>query len=296
MNRLHHNDLVMHGRHIQPVEEVSTLRGDKYLRTRSGDFTDSRLMAKLGSLAENHLVLLPPEVSSIDLKGNKHRIKLKEKKGLEKGRQNSVHNVQFGQLVIESDAGHPITEQVAVKYMHPTRTVREFGASRELNNRFGKNLSFTPLGFIKDDEGKIGYISRYEHNVISLDNILWNPYATQEKRLGALAFAGAWMATLHDKDLLHHDAQAKNIAFSSMYNPRYPDLETMTDMNHGSLDSVTKRLLDVSYLFNRETNPYQSDLDEITTFVHAYGRVQGQKDPLDEIDMIDVIEDAQTKS
>ena len=51
---------------IQSIDSSSYL-GGRYLRKRTGDFSDTTLSAKLGSILVNHLALLQPHVSGIDV-------------------------------------------------------------------------------------------------------------------------------------------------------------------------------------------------------------------------------------
>lgn len=291
---------IIEGAPIQDISGLSRLREKRYIRDIGGDFRDSRLTSKLSHLAVGELALLPPNVSgvNIDVPAAEPypQVKLTKIPGLEKGRENSRSQVQFGQLYIDSPHDKSITEQVAVKYIHPITAPREFFASRAVDQRFGAPVTYTPMGFTKLDDGRIGYVSRYRHDILSLDNILWNPSATTEQRIGAMAFAGLWLAQLHNLDIIHGDAQAKNIARDSLGNPHYIDLEGASDVTYGKLDSVTQRLLDVSNLFDPQTMHLPASPEEIATFVDAYSDTQTGYNKVDGMDIIDTIDSMQEQN
>lgn len=286
----HAHELAIHGAPIQEVASISVLDGKKYARERAGDFTDSRLKAKLGSVPVNELVLLSPEVSGIKTPANNidSDIHLTIIPNLELGRRNSRSVVNFGQLYIDSHHNKPITEIVAVKYVHSIPAIREMHASLAVNRRFGQPLAYDPLGFIRHPDGNLGYVTRYEHNVISLDNVLWNPRSTPSQRNQAMARSGFWMAQLHNKGIIHGDAQAKNIALDSTGSPRYIDLEGAADMRHGTLDTATKRLLDISNLFDPESIKREVSDDEIIYFSDQYTHHQDGSYP--ELSVEDVMD------
>ena len=261
---------------IQSIDSSSYL-GGRYLRKRTGDFCDTTLSAKLGSILVNHLALLQPHVSGIDVDTTSvDSIALTAIPHLSDGRNNHSNDVEFGQLHRDSSE-HPSTaELVATKYLHRLRVPREMHASLAINERFGEQLAFAPIGFVKRADASIGYITRYEHSVITLDNVLWHPESVREQRLNAMSRAGLWMAALHNHGIVHGDAQAKNIAFDSSNRPRYPDLERATDINHGLTDRETRRLLDITDLFNRTYMPRTSQ-EETVTFIDAYLENQSSK-------------------
>lgn len=288
----HAHELAIHGTPVQEVASISVLDRKKYVRERAGDFTDSRLKSKLGSAPVNELVLLPPEISGIKTPPNNidSDIHITIIPGLELGRKNSRSVVNFAQLYIDSHRNKPITEIVAIKYVHSIPAIREMHASLVVNRRFGLPLAYDPLGFIKHPDGNLGYVTRYEHNVVSLDNILWNAHSTPPQLNQAMARSGFWMAELHNKGVIHGDAQAKNIALDSTGSPRYIDLEGAADMQHGPLDTATKRLLDISNLFDPDSIKREVSADEIIYFADQYTRAQdGSYPELSVEDIMDTV-------
>lgn len=244
---------------------------DRYLRTCEDDFTDTALSAKLGALSVDTLLLVPRKTPPIRTEAGAadYDISLTEIPELGAGREDSRWGVRFGQLHVGSHETIPISELVAVKYVPRTKAVRELNAARVVNERMKKRAAVTPIGFVRRHDAKVGYVSRYEHDVVTLNNVLWNPASTEAQREEALRFAGAWLANLHNHGIIHGDAQAKNIAYDSRRNPRYVDLERATDVSSGFLDPVTNRLLDVRDLFDPKYMPPTAPDEEIL-FVDTY--------------------------
>lgn len=287
------------------ISDVSYL-GPRYLRQHrrrleggarvyedDENFVDTTLSSKLGSLSTGSLVLLPPDISGISIGGLENpQVTLREVAHLDAGRKHNRSGVKFGQLHISDDTANPVAELVAAKYIHRLTAPRELNAALSINHRFGEDVAFTPIGFIKGEDGKVGYLSRYEHSVITLDNTLWNKTATPAQREEAMGFAGLWLASLHNHGVIHGDAQAKNIARDSSNKPRYVDLEGAHDIHHGKLDSYTTRLLDIRDVFNpmymKSTSP-----DEEAVFIDSYAEHQSAKRKIDTEDILDTIRSAQ---
>ncbi len=246
--------------------------GPRYTRDRSGDFTDSTLSAKLGATALDTLLLLPQDVSGISLENPdaEMEIMLTEITELAMGRKNSRTKVKFGQLHISDETTHPIAELVAVKYTDRGLAARQMQAARAVNKRFGEDVALTPLGFTKSENGNTGYLTRYEHSITTLDNVLWNPSSTEEQRYQAMAFAGLWQSTLHNLGIIHGDSQAKNIAYDSTRSPRYVDLEGAEDIGYRGLDTTTKRLLDIGDLFDKRSMITPTTAEEESIYVDTY--------------------------
>ena len=242
--------------------------------------------------------MLPEHISGINIEGtndaeNSFTIYLTEMQELSAGRKNSRHDVQFGQLHISGEHIIPITELVAAKYLHRVAAPRELHSALEVNRRFGQNVAFTPIGFIREQEkNKIGYLSRYEHGVVTLDNVLWEKSASPTLREDAMGFAGLWLASLHNHGIIHGDAQAKNIARDSSQSLRYPDLEGAKTFDFTDPMSRIQRLSDVSDVFNRVYMP-RTSREENDAFIEGYLEHQSPNVTyIDEQDIHDVIKQA----
>jgi tRNA A-37 threonylcarbamoyl transferase component Bud32 len=223
------NSARIEGRILQPVSTVSELKSKYVRQVDDYDFNDSRLIRKLGSLGDNELSLS----SRVSVEPD-NTAQLVEIDAFDMSRQESRTGVKFGQLALDSTVGLQKVEHVAVKYTNPTLASREFVATNTLSGT-GLN-TFTPLGFIKNDTDT-GIVSRYQHEIQTLDNSLWSEeeFARTAKRQRALARTGVWLATLHAHNFVHGDAQPKNVAFDSREQPFYIDLETASQHHQNAL-------------------------------------------------------------
>lgn len=150
---------------------------------------------------------------------------------MEVTRQNSINQVRFGQLALHTQNSRENVELVAVKPLDNTaRLVNEYGAMRYMNSldfNEGRPRAFQPVGFYRNSGSGINYlISRYEHSVISFDNVLWDPeYSPSEAEVcRVLGYCGVLLGGMHASGIMHGDAQIKNMAADN-YGPRAVDLE-----------------------------------------------------------------------
>lgn len=150
---------------------------------------------------------------------------------MEPTRMDSKHEVKFGQLSIQSVDRRQSVELVALKPLeNPARVVNEFGAMQHVNSYDfveGRPRAFQALGFYRDTAlGQNFLITKYEHSVISLDSLMWDPeYDPSEIQIeAALGHCAVLLGDLHARGIMHGDAQIKNMA-SDNYGPRVIDLE-----------------------------------------------------------------------
>lgn len=183
-------------------------------------------------------------------------------------RQDSANAVYFGQLAVSMH--HPgdsdvRTELVAIKPLtNPTEAAHEFGAMTWINESIGgqgkRPDTFRVLGFFKQNDGTTAMISRYEQNVISLDNI-FNKEFGKSRVERFLGYCAATLGFLHVNGGVHGDAQIKNIA----------------------IDGEGVRIIDLTY-FQRfdptipELNIKYNIEDDLRTIVGSLGRygVEGE--------------------
>lgn len=294
-----------------PVEQPDTME--------SLSFSRNKLVQTLSKLATGELVLLPEELSGISLPTKPGSGTVSESPSgqptlhhipkLEVGREHSRAKVAFGQLHIPYQS-HTITRLVAVKYLPPAAVSREFFGTQTIDARFGERRTYRPLGFIKATEPPegntkdplVGLITDYEHDVITLDNYLWNSHETPDGRETKYKIAGRAIAELHRHGLIHGDAQAKNFALDSRETIRHLDAETLQDlpsMATKGLNTITARLLDIHNMFDRQTLKIEPSPGDIASFTDGYLEEQARKqtkfsatDQLDMFTIQDVIDQA----
>ncbi len=253
---------------LQDITDVSVL-SSRYDRTRDKDFSDTRLARKLGTIAHGELLI---NQQYILLDQNYDRdAKLLHIPELGKSRHESRLSVAFGQLVIRQPSREQVSELVAVKYTSSSQAAREYAATNTVRKRMSDGSAYTPLGFIKHNDrarNNTGLLTRYRHEVLTLDSVFWNDAATTSQRLAATTHAALWLSMLHENDIAHGDAEPKNIAFSSDETPVYVDLETAHDLGDPQVFRSALELSDISDFVRYQDQPLSPE--ELELFIDTY--------------------------
>lgn len=136
------------------------------------------------------------------------------------GREDSLHGVEFGVLRLGTTNGSETELEVALKPFHTWRR----GAANELaamlkTPELTTIRSFEPLGMINNGR-KIALLTRFETEVLSLDNIEWQrgiyqPFQETFDVMEALQKSALTLAHMHQAGVVHNDAQIKNMAVVS---------------------------------------------------------------------------------
>ncbi len=239
-------------RPITQLGRVSFL-SKKYTRPELfyGNFLSSRLKAKVNSLGIGEVCIDAMQFGTLttDVANNEavaaEFVDLTDMLG--KTRERSRTQVRFGQLVLSSPSQGPKTALVAVKYTSPTLAAREFGAMTAFNtSSLSENgdVTFTPRGFVRDPNGKVGLITNYKMDALTSDTILWNEGRSERQVAAALSHAAFSAAELHIHGKAHGDLQAKNVA-ASLKGNWYTDLESATELvtNRGVYEPSARRLI-----------------------------------------------------
>lgn len=151
------------------------------------------------------------------------------------GREDSSQAVFFGENEIQVDGLDSQTVPVAVKpykIFDRDRAIHEYAALDYF--RDSPHLqTFEPLGFWVDEHGYVSLLTRFEENVVSLDNINWSkegndPLEEHYTLFEALQKSAQILARLHIQGFAHRDAQVKNMAVDKSTNKvRLIDLTTL---------------------------------------------------------------------
>ena len=90
------------------------------------------------------------------------------------GREDSAHQVRFGQLLLNGNGVHEKPEFIALKPFDDRQSLyREWAAHDYLNSLFDRQIGYINLGVHNDTEGRESIISMYDHGVTSLDSSFW---------------------------------------------------------------------------------------------------------------------------
>ncbi len=133
--------------------------------------------------------------------------------GYSLGREDSIHGVQFADLVIPRRSGISTVQPIALKpVMSAKGAVREYKIARYLNKQ-GEQLTFRPLGFTRWG-GNFSTITEFDQGVVSYDNTLLEKThkPTESEIAEALTVAAQTLIILNDIGLVHGDFQVKNTA------------------------------------------------------------------------------------
>lgn len=146
-------------------------------------------------------------------------------------RDESANDVRFGQLIVHSMFGDERAELAALKpFQTVNKAAHEFSLSRYFSSEEKRHgfRTFVPLGIARLATGEYGLLTKYEHGVLSLDNVLWNPEhrlqsTIVDRAIGKCAFI---LGSLHAAGWTHGDAQVKNMFVSNHDEVFVGDLES----------------------------------------------------------------------
>lgn len=284
-------DIVFPGKDIQTVNSVSHLESRFDTPEGRAELANTLSRLSINSLALAKGVNIPTEGSpDIYLTGVDQ---------LAMGRERSQHGVQFGQLVIEGGDNSKTSELVAVKYQTPEKAAHEYLTAQYIDKQLGRSATFQTIGFVKHpNERHVGLVSRYDHSVVSLDNTLYDPESTPESVTAAAVIAAKYLATMHGDalQLVHGDAQPKNIAVDSQKNPFFVDLESTRNVRMNALGNVVpipqmNKFMDISDFVGvaHDGNSWKLSLDTADAFVETYMTHQSGGNPVTADDVFSLL-------
>lgn len=272
-DRPYTRNVVTSGHDIQPVSHITSSSELGLL------MSTEEMEHRLEELPPGELHLLADGEISLPNDLSRAETTLREIDELSTGRKRSRAAVQFGQLAIAYNDQPPATELVAVKYVEPRVAAHEFRMNEYVSHRLGHAATFRTIGFVKPDNDKVGLLTRYEHNVVSLDNTLFDPGSSAAERETATAIAAKYLSTLHGEKLglVHGDAQAKNIAVDSALRTRYIDLEATRPVRENALGRIVdhpalNKLMDIGDFFALPdgAEDWQPTMEELLKFMDVY--------------------------
>lgn len=206
------------------------------------------------------------------------------------GREDSKHQIEFGQAIFNGQGVHEEPEFIALKPFDDAADLkREWAVSQYLNESHDDQHALLPLGVYRDLDDNLSLITAYEHGIKSFDSVFWadrniNPEALRPMtvqrhiKLGLTA-----LGMLHGSRVVHNDAQAKNMA-SDRKSVRFIDLEDAEIIHEDSVDdplSIEKTRRDLRVFINSVTQvdenkeyvlPILRDKNQEDLFVKSYAR------------------------
>lgn len=155
-------------------------------------------------------------------------IELHTRPGYSLGREDSVHGVQFADLVLPRRPDVSTIQPIAIKpVMSAKHAVREHKVAHYLNKQ-GEQLTFRPLGFARWG-GNFSTITEFDQGVVTYDNTISEEshMPTETEIAEALTVAAQTLIILNNRGLAHGDFQVKNTGSDINSRPRIIDLTTI---------------------------------------------------------------------
>lgn len=192
------------------------------------------------------------------------------------GREDSRHQVRFGQMLLNGRGIHENHDFVAVKpYDNEENLHREWAANAYANAVFDEQRGFMPLAVTRDEDGNPAAITLYEHGVKTFDNVFWADREEHPEALGrdnvinAATTCMYGLGLMHGSRLIHGDPQVKNLGKDNRH-VRFIDLEDASLIPEDAIDDpevIDKILRDVS-VFIDSTLRVEENRERISEILH----------------------------
>ena len=228
--------------------------------------SDETLLRAVRGMDRDSILLVQKEFAEIDRAGLEAVFTEDEELAL--GREASINEVRFGQMVLSSAFDHERPELIAAKpFRRPKDALHELAVSAYLNKTTKRQHAFQPIGLWRNDRGLFHLLSRYEHSVITYDSVLWADKEVEPEALAPGAIAKALrvsmlgLGQLHALGFSHGDAQVKNLGadsekvrFIDLQNTRVfprshsgepPDVIATSDRVQGDIETLLRSCFEV---------------------------------------------------
>jgi len=203
--------------------------------------SEKRMRRLLKRMGKSAVVLDQAKYGGVDF-GDRAHASFIEQPGFAAGRDQSAHQVRFGQFILNGMNFREQPDFVAIKpYDERPSLYREWAAHEYLNSLFDDQAAFINLGVYKDPSGVEAIISQYDHDVISFDSSFWADESSPSSALRPdilqrHANLGAEsLGLMHGVRMTHGDAQVKNLA-ADRRGVRLIDLESADILNEEAID------------------------------------------------------------
>ena len=135
--------------------------------------SEKRMRRVLKRMGRQALVLDDTKYGGMDF-GDQAHASFIEQDDFSSGRDESAHQVRFGQLILNGANFREQPEFVAQKpYNNRAELYKEWAAHEYINSLFNRQMGFVNLGVHNDKKGVESIISQYDHDVISFDSSFW---------------------------------------------------------------------------------------------------------------------------
>lgn len=238
----------------------------------SPQLADSALLRDMG----NRTLLLASNAYTFKNKDGLHG-SLIEREDFGQDREDSQHQVRFGQMILNGQGIHEIPDLVAIKpYEKNKHLYHEWAANAYANGLADEQRAYMPLGVYKDDQGTPNLVTLYEHGVTTYDRVFWadkneNPGALHKEVVREAAETCMYgLGLMHGSRLIHGDARAKNLGRDSRH-VRFIDLEDATLVPEEAVEDqeyLDKMLKDIT-MFIDSTMQVEENAESISETLHT---------------------------
>lgn len=189
----------------------------------------SSIMYRLNDLPMGHIALCSHKTDST-IASLPTIVTTKENDTYRTGREDSMHDVRFADMCI---SGNTLLSRlpVALKPYPEKLSIlagRDYATDVRLNKLSNnRQITFAYAGFMRDEEGTLHTITRFEEGVTSCDNLVFNPERTEQEVHLALATAAESLLFLHgEAGMIHGDFLPRNTAYDPSLQFRIIDTTT----------------------------------------------------------------------
>lgn len=129
-----------------------------------------RLLECVGDLAVGYTVLIGNPQGSI-----RGFARFAGRKDYGQGRSRTQNGVHFADVIVSDSSGSTdySKQPVAIKpFDDDAAAVKDFTTSNEINTASGDAITYTPIGFVRQTNRRLGLITKFEQGVTTFDNIL----------------------------------------------------------------------------------------------------------------------------
>lgn len=190
------------------------------------------IMYRLDSLPMGHIALCSHKIDST-IASLPTTVTTKENDTYRTGREDSMHDVRFADMHI---SGNTLLSRLPVALKpYPEKfsilAGRDYATSVRLNKlNEDRQITFAYAGFMRDKEGTLHTITRFEEGVTSCDNLIFNPERTEQEVYLALVTAAESLLFLHgEAGMTHGDFLPRNTAYDPSLQFRIIDTTTARD-------------------------------------------------------------------
>ncbi len=258
-----------------PSERLGTASTSDRLNNWSLDVAPQILDANLMKEMGRNTLILASNAYTLGPKDGLH-VSFIERDDFARHREDSQHQVRFGQMLINGKGVHEQPDFVAIKPFEKNKGLyHEWAANAYANGLADEQRAYMPLAVYKDNNDVANMVTLYEHGVTTYDRVFWadrheTPEALHQDVVERAAEACMYgLGLMHGARLVHGDARVKNLGRDSRH-VRFIDLEDSSLIPEETVDeqeSLDVILKDIT-MFIDSTLQVDENAEQISEILH----------------------------